>query len=116
MDYHQISEEILEKYQILIDGVKNMDASLGKELLQLKLKAKEELKKNTPGIKKAIESGEQNALEKLQKLRSRIYVNGILQERIETTLQYRALYGKDFFEKILTFINPIDPAMHLIKV
>jgi uncharacterized protein YllA (UPF0747 family) len=49
-------------------------------------------------------------------LRSKFYPSGILQERIETVLQYQLKVGSDWNQQILELIEPMHPAMHLIQI
>lgn len=116
IDYSKTSEEIVLQLQAMLDAVKHSDPELAKTLLQIKLETRDNLKKQSGAFKRALEKKEDKGIQKVLNLRSKFYPSGILQERIETVLQYQLKVGSDWNQQILELIEPMHPAMHLIQI
>lgn len=114
--FHEKFEETLEMMQEIVDQSRLIDPSLGKEFLEAKLKLKDLFKSKSGTIKKGIEQSEQASIEKLQKLRSRIYPAGVFQERIETLMQLEQSAGRQLSAEILTLIHPISGELVLSEL
>jgi bacillithiol biosynthesis cysteine-adding enzyme BshC len=116
IDYAKTSEEIGLQLQAMLDAVKHSDPELAKALLQIRLETRDNLKKQSGAFKRALEKKEEKGIQKVLHLRSKFYPSGILQERIETVLQYQLKVGSDWNQQILELIEPMHPAMHLIQI
>jgi bacillithiol biosynthesis cysteine-adding enzyme BshC len=114
--FHEKFEETLEMMQEIVDQSRLIDPALGKEFLDAKLKLKDLFKSKSGVIKKGIEQSEQASIDKLLKLRSRIYPSGIFQERIETLLQLEISAGRTLSVEILELLNPINGELLLTEV
>lgn len=116
IDFNTASEEIGAQLQAMLDAVKHSDPELAKVLLQIKLETRDKLKKQSGAFKRALEKKEEKGIQKVLHLRSKFYPNGILQERIETVIQYQLKVGLAWNQQILECIEPTSPAMHLIQI
>jgi bacillithiol synthase len=101
-------EDILEKFQTLVDETRNLDQATSKEFLQTKLNLKDLFKSKKSILKNAIEANEQIQIEKVLKLRSRIFPKGIFQERIETLMQMESSNNQKIVGELLEFVEPFS--------
>ncbi|OYU96787.1 MAG: bacillithiol biosynthesis cysteine-adding enzyme BshC [Bacteroidetes bacterium B1(2017)] len=108
-------EEIVAEFQYLVDHTKNLDVQLGKDFLEQKLVLKEFFKSKLPLVKKALEQNEGVQLEKLLKLRSRIFPEGVLQERIETLLQQEIMHDTHLLTSLLETIEPANGKISILE-
>lgn len=114
--FHEKFEETLELMQEVVDQSRLIDASLGKEFLDAKLKLKDLFKSKSGAIKKGIEQSEQSSIDKLLKLRSRIYPAGVFQERLETLMQLEQIAARPITNEILELIHPINGELLLSEL
>ena len=108
MDFHAQTQGILDQVQVLVDQIKNLDAPLGKEFLETKLGLKDFFKGKSGAVKRALEQHEATQIEKLIKLRNRVYPKGVLQERIETLMQYEVMMREPILKDVLAQIKPLS--------
>jgi len=106
-------ETILNSLQDLVDHAKVLDVNLGKEMLAFKLQSKDFFKSKTPALKKAAEMSQEAQIEKLLKLRGRLFPKGILQERIETLLQHEITMNTSILTEILNQMEVFSGKMDL---
>ncbi len=114
-NYEKEVEETLAHYQAIIEGVKDSNPILAKQFLNLKLAAKKEFEGHQSAYKKTILNAEEESIQKLLKIRSRLYPNGTLQERIETYLSLRLKFGLNLNQELLNLIEPFSPGFYLLK-
>lgn len=108
LNYNFQTQSILDQVQTLVDQIKNMEPSLGKEFLDTKLQLKDFFKGKSASIKRTLEQHEALQIEKLLKLRSRLYPNGVFQERIETVMQYEVMLKNQILMELLQLITPLN--------
>jgi uncharacterized protein YllA (UPF0747 family) len=105
-------DAILHSLQELVDHAKHLDVGLGKEMLDFKLQVKDFFKGKTGSIKRATEQHEEAQIEKLLKLRARLFPKGVLQERIETLMQHEVQINRallpDLLEQIEVLSGKLD--------
>ena len=105
-------DAILHSLQELVDHAKHLDVGLGKEMLDFKLQVKDFFKGKTGSIKRAAEQHEEAQIEKLLKLRARLFPKGVLQERIETLMQHEVQINRallpDLLEQIEVLSGKLD--------
>jgi hypothetical protein len=106
-------ESILNSMQDLVDNAKQLDVNLGKEMLEFKLQSKEFFKGKSGAFKKAAALQEEAQLEKLLKLRARLFPSGILQERIETLMQQEVTLNKAILESLLQQVQVFSGKMDI---
>lgn len=106
-------EGILEQLQEIVDHAKSIDVGLGKEFLAFKLQNKEFFKSKTSALKKAAELHEEAQIDKLLKLRSRLFPEGVLQERIETLMQVECAINRDLKVELLENIKLFSGKMDI---
>jgi bacillithiol biosynthesis cysteine-adding enzyme BshC len=106
-------ESILNSMQDLVDNAKQLDVNLGKEMLEFKLQSKEFFKGKSGAFKKAAAMQEEAQLEKLLKLRARLFPSGILQERIETLMQQEVTLNKAILESLLQQVQVFSGKMDI---
>jgi len=108
LNYPVQTQELLDQMQVLIDQVNNMDPGLGKDFLESKLGLKDFFKSKSGAIKRSIEQHEATQIEKLLKFRTRLFPNGVLQERIETVMQYEVMLKEPILNNLLNLIEPLS--------
>jgi bacillithiol biosynthesis cysteine-adding enzyme BshC len=113
LDFHAQTQVILDQVQVLVDQIKNLDAPLGKEFLETKLGLKDFFKGKSGAVKRALEQHEAAQIEKLIKLRNRIYPKGVLQERIETLMQYEVMMKEPILNELLAQVNPLSGQLNI---
>ncbi|MCF8255042.1 MAG: bacillithiol biosynthesis cysteine-adding enzyme BshC [Bacteroidia bacterium] len=101
-------EDILDKFQTLVEETRNLDQAISKEFLQTKLSLKDQFKSKKSILRNAMEANEQIQIEKVLKLRSRIFPKGIFQERIETLMQLESSINKKILNELLEFVEPFS--------
>ena len=106
-------ESILTQMQELVDHAKLLDVALGKDFLDFKLQVKEFFKGKSSSLKKAGQLNQEAQLEKLLKLRARLFPNGIFQERIETLMQQEVLLNRSLLPELLTQIEPLSANLYI---
>ena len=106
-------DSILNEMQELVDHAKVLDVTLGKEFLEFKLQVKEFFKGKSSSIKKAGQLHQEVQIEKLLKLRARLFPKGIFQERIETLMQQEVLSNKSLLPTLLTQIQPLAASLDI---
>jgi hypothetical protein len=97
----------------LVDNAKQLDVNLGKEMLEFKLQSKDFFKGKSGAFKKAGALHEEAQIEKLIKLRARMFPNGILQERIETLMQQEVSLNKAILESLLQQVQVFSGKMDI---
>lgn len=85
-----------------------MDTKISKEFLESKLKTKEFYKSKSTDIKRVLESNEQIQIDRMLKLRSRLFPNGVFQERIETLMQMELMFEEPLLAQIIEIIEPFS--------
>ncbi|MCG9879904.1 MAG: bacillithiol biosynthesis cysteine-adding enzyme BshC [Bacteroidia bacterium] len=109
-------EDILNQIQEVVDHAKALDVTLGKEFLAFKLQNKDFFKSKTSALKKAAELHEEAQIEKLLKLRARLFPDGVLQERIETLMQFESSLDIEIKSALLNNIQLFSGKMDLTLV
>jgi bacillithiol biosynthesis cysteine-adding enzyme BshC len=107
-NFNQKMEEILNEFQSLVDAARLIDAQLGKDFLENKLLVKDFFKGKTPTLKKALELKEEVQIEKLLKLRAKLFPQNVFQERIETLLQNDIMLDRNLLGEILEILEPLN--------
>jgi uncharacterized protein YllA (UPF0747 family) len=106
-------ESILNSLQDLVDHAKPLDVNLGKEMLEFKLQSKDFFKGKSGAFKKAAALHEASQIEKLLKLRARLFPSGTLQERIETLMQQEVSLNKAILESLLQQVQVFSGKMDI---
>ena len=107
---------ILNEFQKLIDASKNLDKDYSKSLLETKLSIKDFFHQKNKDLKKSIENSEATQIEKLIKIRSKIYPKNTFQERMDTLLQHEVNGNRSLIEEILEQISIFEPQMNILIV
>ncbi len=104
-------EIIDQNWQTIYDAFLKLNDQSAKDLLQVKLKERTDskllLKKFNVLRKEKLKS----QFDKLLKLRSLLYPNGVFQERTDLLISYEATRSTDLKEAILNEIDPFDPCL-----
>ncbi len=88
LDFLESFHVILEEFQKIVDGSKKIDQEVSKALLETKLSLKDFFKQKNRDLKKSIGNNEAGEIEKIVKLRSKIFPKDVFQERMDTLLQH----------------------------
>jgi uncharacterized protein YllA (UPF0747 family) len=115
VNFNEKFESILNEMQGLVEALRLIDVQLSKGFLDSKLKTKEFYKGKSAEIKKAFEANEQIQIERILKLRSRLFPNGLFQERIETMLQMELMFEEPLLASILETIKPFSGELAICK-
>lgn len=107
-NFHGKFEAILEGFQELVEQSRSIDPALSKEFLEKKLQLKDLFKAKLGQVKKALEAAEQGNIEKALKLRSKLFPKGILQERIETLMQFEIGSNQMLLNEMMDIIVPFS--------
>ena len=108
LNFQEKFETILNDMQVLVDAIRPMDTKISKEFLESKLKTKEFYKSKSTDIKRVLESNEQIQIDRMLKLRSRLFPNGVFQERIETLMQMELMFEEPLLAQIVEIIEPFS--------
>ncbi len=114
-DYSLATETILEQFQGIIESIDKKDPMLAKAFLAMKLETKRAFKSNRSDYKKATRKGKEESISRLLKIRTSLYPNGILQERIETYLSLQLKVGLNLNRELLEIISPFGAEFCLLK-
>ncbi len=107
---------VLNELQKLVDATKETDKEVSKNFLETKLSLKNFFNEKHRDIKRSLEQSETLQIEKLMKIRSKIYPKGIFQERIDTLLQHELNLNRNLIPEILDCIDVFRPELNIICV
>ena len=82
---------ILNEFQKIVDATRDIDKDISKGFLETKLSMKDFFHQKNKDLKKSIENAEAIQIEKVQKLRSKLFPKDVFQERIDTLMQHEVV-------------------------
>ncbi|MBC7382651.1 MAG: bacillithiol biosynthesis cysteine-adding enzyme BshC [Bacteroidia bacterium] len=107
---------ILNEFQILIDTSRNVNKEVSKKLLETKLSLKDFFNQYHKDLKRSVENSEAEQIEKIIKLRGKIYPKNTFQERIDTLLQHEVTCNRDLKMEILEQMEIFNPQLTIISI
>ena len=102
-------------YNSLAQKANAIDVTLGTSILAEKAKQEKTIKKIEAKLNKAYKQKNQNAILKIEKLKSKLFPNGGLQERYDNFLPIYADYGQEFIDFLVNNLNPLDKRFLVIE-
>ncbi|MDP1726327.1 MAG: bacillithiol biosynthesis cysteine-adding enzyme BshC [Bacteroidota bacterium] len=115
-DFQKSFDIILNEFQILIDASKDLNKEVSKNFLETKLSLKNLFHEKQRDIKRSIGEAETEQIEKLMKLRSKLYPKGIFQERTDTLFQHESNLNRILIPEILEQIDIFHPALNVFSL
>lgn len=115
-DYKQKVEAVLTELQLFVDSCKNTAPNLSKAFLEQKLKMKDFFKDNSGDFNKAITKSEQAQIEKIFKLRAKLFPIGVFQERMETMLQQEVMAERNLRLEIFEILEPLSGHLYFTDI
>ncbi|MES2654120.1 MAG: bacillithiol biosynthesis cysteine-adding enzyme BshC [Bacteroidota bacterium] len=110
----EVINQIDTLFQSIIDEVKNIDQTTTKEILALKLENKKQLGTHLKSYKKARQQKQEDNIEKLLKLKERLFPLGVFQERSENVMMYDLNPSLPFISKVKQHADAFDFSLHII--
>jgi uncharacterized protein YllA (UPF0747 family) len=104
-------EMIDQNWQFIYDTFLKLNDQSAKDLLQIKLKERTDSKLLLKKFNVLRKEKLKTQFDKLLKLRSLLYPNGVFQERTDLLISYEATRSTDLKEEILNEIDPFDPCL-----
>ncbi len=114
-DFKQKVEDVLNELQQFVDLSKNIDPNLSKEFLEQKLKLKDFFKNKSGEFNKALAKADEAQIEKLLKLRSKLFPAGVFQERMETLLQHELMANNNLRSELFEILQPLSGQLHFTE-
>lgn len=108
LSYENTFSELLDKFQQAIDETRPLSNQVAKDLLTTKLSIKDYLDQKRKELKKELLNKQDAELEKVYKLRSRVFPKNIFQERIESLFQFECQLNRLLSEEILNEIEAFN--------
>lgn len=104
-------EKILNQMQDLVEHIRAISPGLGKDFLAEKLKVRDFFKSKTGEVKRAKEELVSVQITRALKLRSKVFPDGVFQERIETLMQAELFAGRPLLTELEAVMDPLP--LHL---
>jgi bacillithiol biosynthesis cysteine-adding enzyme BshC len=108
-------EMVKAAFQSITQKAKEIDPTLEKKFLAEEAKNLKALDQLGDRLVRAEKQKHEVSLNQLQKLTSRFFPNGGLQERVENFIPFYLKYGDEFFEILLKELNPLEEGFVVIE-
>lgn len=110
----EVINQIDTLFQNIIDEVKNIDQATNKEILALKLENKKQLGTYLKAYKKARQQKQEDNIDKLLKLKEKLFPLGTFQERSENVMMYDLNPSLPFISRVKQHADAFDFSLHII--
>lgn len=101
-------EQLELLYDKVLEKALSVDANLGKSILAEKKKSENSLRNAEVKILRAEKRNQDVLVQRVSKIKDKLFPENKLQERYENFLPYYIQYGEDFFDTLLDAFNPLE--------
>ena len=106
LDTHKY--EIGSIYQKIGELAKSSDVTLEKHVMALRTKALKKIEQLEKKVQRSERKKYHKELQEIQEIKTRLFPNGILQERVNNFCFYAARYGLGFVDVLYNATQPLD--------
>ena len=101
-------EKIESGYREIAEKSAAVDPTLAKSVLAEMTKQKKSIDQMESRIKRSLKSQEEVNINKIDKLKEKLFPNNGLQERYDNFMPHYLDVGESFLEELITNLNPLD--------